>query len=119
MIKEQFTIILDETLKSEFNADHTTLYEHHGTANYSVAMNYSINISYRDLAMRDSDLMVNVLNKIKDKVLNSNLVKSELNKKDIQIEIIKQDLERLNKEVEDLKRYKIFYDMYKDLKDGV
>ena len=103
---------IENIIKTNTNADNIEIF-HRETGDSVLVFGYTVDVSYADII--NKGLTVGIINAIKEKLLNSNYVQSEINKLHIQNAILHQDLEKLNLEIQELRRYKTFYDLYKEL----
>jgi hypothetical protein len=103
---------VESVIKTSTNADNVEIF-HRETGDSVLVFGFTVEVSRSDII--NKGLTVGVINNIKEKLLNSNYVQAEINKLHIQNAILHQDLEKLNLEMQELRRYKTFYDLYKEL----
>lgn len=107
---------ISKTSKDYLNADMSTVYQNAISPSVSIAINYTVEVSYKELDTGNAiETLHLVLGRLSDKILDSEVVKSKLAEKEIVLQQLESKIKGLESQVKDLERYKTFYDLYKDL----
>jgi hypothetical protein len=104
---------LQKLIKLNTDADNVEIIENFGAGDCAIVIAYKIDVPQVNLLIEGYS--ADLAEKIKTKLCDSNLIQSVLHKEYIKSEILSHDLERLSLDIQELKKYKIFFDLYKEL----